>query len=181
MYIEDRTHVNDDEAVLPTPPEGRSRVLEYYKDSKKLRWATSFWLFIGIIAFTSFGALGRGMSLDFWVRYPYIILLPLLGGAVPLMFTKHQIMTAGADWVQWGRKWVDLYDLGTINVIVAGESFALQVYDNSGRKAYLPVDQVQGNPKLWDLVYNGILYSVEHYATVKGRGCRKVLRMDPNV
>lgn len=75
-------------------------------------------------------------------------------------------LAAGADWVQVGDRWVETYALTEIRTTVVGLRQALTLRDSTNRQLTLPLQAVQGNQPMWDLVYNGLLASITDGATV---------------
>ncbi|WP_277370744.1 hypothetical protein [Rhodococcus rhodochrous] len=67
----------------------------------------------------------------------------------------------GAGWVQWRSSWVDTYQLTRIQFSADGYSRVLRLKDALGNEIHsFKISEIQRNPDLWDLVYNGILHSV---------------------
>jgi len=69
-------------------------------------------------------------------------------------------MSAGADWYKYGRRYVKTYELTSVKVKGTPGSWALDLRDAEGRKVWTQLWRIQQNPRLWDLVYNGIRHSV---------------------
>ncbi len=68
---------------------------------------------------------------------------------------------AGVSWVQWRDSWVDTYKLTRIQFSADGYSRVLRLKDAHGNEIHsFKISEIQRNPDLWDLVYNGILHSV---------------------
>ncbi|WP_226435131.1 MULTISPECIES: hypothetical protein [Rhodococcus] len=68
---------------------------------------------------------------------------------------------AGATWVQWRSSWVDTYHLTRIQFSADGYARVLRLKDVHGNTIHsFKIHDLQANPDLWDLVYNGILHSV---------------------
>ncbi|WP_222429443.1 hypothetical protein [Saccharopolyspora dendranthemae] len=94
-----------------------------------------------------------------WLWIFVLIPLPiwaLLGGK------KHGI-SAGADWFALKKGYVDTYELTEVKVEGAsgGLAWTLELADKKGTEMSVDAADIQANSKLWDLVYNGILYSVQ--------------------
>lgn len=71
-------------------------------------------------------------------------------------------MSAGADWLRLGDRWVDTYRLRTIKVTTGVGTYHLELTDSAGNKLDTQVYYLQKNRALWDLVYNGILHSITY-------------------
>ncbi|MGX6510245.1 hypothetical protein [Rhodococcus sp. SJ-2] len=68
---------------------------------------------------------------------------------------------AGATWLQKHTRSVDTYQLTKVHLRVSRADRQLFLRDAHGRKIdHMRIAQIQANPALWDLVYNGILHSV---------------------
>lgn len=73
--------------------------------------------------------------------------------------------SAGADWLATHRKgYVKLYELSSVKVehTAGGQSLDISLTDIHGGFAGASLRQLQRKRALWDLVYNGIAYSVLH-------------------
>jgi len=85
---------------------------------------------------------------------------------------------AGAVWAQVGKSWVNTYELVEIKFSVDGLNRVLRLKDSSGRQIYsFRLRNVQANPRMWDLVYNGILHSVASGNCEVAPKARKVLML----
>ena len=72
---------------------------------------------------------------------------------------KHRVY-AGSDWIGDGEgraEWVKTNDLARFTLSNApGPGSTLQVTGRNGTTLSLPLGLIEGNPALWDLVYNGL-------------------------
>lgn len=71
--------------------------------------------------------------------------------------------SVGADWFATSDKtYVKLYELTKVTVTnsVGVQPWGLELHDKHGGFAGVSLREVQQNRELWDLVYNGIAYSV---------------------
>lgn len=73
-------------------------------------------------------------------------------------------ISAGADWFAVKGGHVDTYGLTEVKVTGAsgGLSWDLELKDKNSNELSINLREIQTNRELWDLVYNGILYSVQH-------------------
>src|SRR5699024_5510752 len=76
-------------------------------------------------------------------------------------------ISAGADWLAVKKGYVDTYNLTEVKLEGAGAglSWRLTLKDRKGTEFFLGLANLQSNRDLWDLVFNGIVYSV-------GRGAK---------
>lgn len=97
----------------------------------------------------------RWMSMwDMWV-------LVAVCGALTYWRFGGEWFAAGAVWAQVGKSWVNTYELVEIKFSVDGLNRVLRLKDSSGREIYsFRLRNMQANPRMWDLVYNGILHSL---------------------
>ncbi|MGH3949391.1 MAG: hypothetical protein ACRDSE_09735 [Pseudonocardiaceae bacterium] len=86
-------------------------------------------------------------------------------------------MSAGADWVQWGmrkrwyqrrahRGYLKIYELVSVTADAAGPTLYLRLEDAEGNVLYRMRHALQGDRRIWDLLYNGILHSVANGAEI---------------
>lgn len=69
-------------------------------------------------------------------------------------------LVAGALWLQKDNVWVSLYELTDVTISAGGGGQVFTLVDSSGRTlSSLNVWQLQRHQLMWDLVYNGMLYS----------------------
>ena len=112
-----------------------------------------------------------------WHWWVFIALCALVGYGV---FSGTWI-AAGATWLQNGKRWVNIYELTEIRIKASGTNHMLRLTDSAGRTiGSLKLMAVQRNPKLWDLVYNGILHSVATGKATPPNGTRKILGLSDN-
>ncbi len=68
---------------------------------------------------------------------------------------------AGATWLQKHTSWVDTYQLTEVHLRASRTNKQLFFRDAHGRNIdHMRIAQIQANPAVWDLVFNGILHSV---------------------
>ncbi|TWF94142.1 hypothetical protein FHU35_14424 [Saccharopolyspora dendranthemae] len=93
-----------------------------------------------------------------WLWVLVLIPIPLWA----LIGRRHGI-SAGADWFAMKKGYVDTYELTEVKVEGAsgGLAWTLELADKKGTEMSVDAADAQANSKLWDLVYNGILHSVQ--------------------
>lgn len=101
-----------------------------------------------------------------------------VGAHMMFRATGNHWTAAGATWVQWRGTWVDTYNLTRIRFYADGCSRVLRLKDAHGNTIHsFKISEIQGNPDLWDLVYNGILHSVASGACDIDAKTRHILRI----
>lgn len=122
-----------------------------------------------VLILTAKGGASISQRLEFltnwWVWPVYAALAALCG--VAASSTRVERTSAGVDWLKhndWSSKrrsdTVDTYRLDTVAIDHSGRFPELFLRDRATRELTLRLDELQAVPKLWDLVYNGILHSV---------------------
>ncbi|WP_238588653.1 hypothetical protein [Rhodococcus pyridinivorans] len=92
-----------------------------------------------------------------WVMWVIMI----VGAWVMFRATRNHWTAAGSTWVQWRDGWVDTYQLTRIRFSADGPNRVLRLKDIHGNEIHsFKISEIQRNPDLWDLAYNGILHSV---------------------
>lgn len=155
-----RSEPESDVRRRPPPPAGEGPVLEWFELSRR-----SF--VKGIAAIVVFGAILGSVAeagLDWMTEIgsagPYwgftAFLIVLFVGS-----NRARVVTAGAEWLRTGRRrYVRTYELVRLVVKLDRGSRYLTLTDLKGHVAHMDLGTIQENPRLWDLVYNGILHSV---------------------
>ena len=87
-------------------------------------------------------------------------------------------LVAGADWLRVNRKWVDTYALTRIELRGVWFGWMLRLKDTEGRHLRTYMTDLEANRDLWALVYNGMLHSAFHGATVNNTAAG-MLRLRP--
>ncbi|WP_374107757.1 hypothetical protein, partial [Rhodococcus sp. DMU2021] len=96
-----------------------------------------------------------------WVHWWIMWVIMAVGAWMMFRATANHWTAAGASWVQWRSSWVDTYKLTRIRFSADGYSRVLRLKDAHGNEIQsFKISEIQRNPDLWDLVYNGILHSV---------------------
>ncbi|OLT40689.1 hypothetical protein BJF85_06100 [Saccharomonospora sp. CUA-673] len=165
----------------PSPPEGRGPVLAWHKSNKRGKVAvfaaSMAILIVGMTFIQMIDGDGNPFS---WmlVWQPWVVYV--VGALLITRPATYRVLSAGADWAQlhtitFGvtrrRQVIDLYELHTVSgdVVAGGAGLSLTLESGSGENAghiRLVQHEWQGDRRLWDLVYNGILHSVAAGASV---------------
>jgi hypothetical protein len=151
------TPVDHEPRNPPPDPDDLGQRLEWNQHSRRdMRVAD-----LGIIALFAGFATWRAGGLA-WMTWWWAWLVLGLWLAHGWWFSRHgNWLSAGAVWVQQDENWVNTYELTRIRFTVSGLNRVLKLTDSSGRNIHgLVIRSVQSNQPMWDLVYNGILYSV---------------------
>lgn len=150
--------------ILP-PPSGEGPVLEWYEAPRSQALQAGAFAAATVMAFLTVSNWGFGW-MGFWQLW-----LVVLAGPVYFFFAGRQRMAAGAEWFRSGRHHLKIYELTEVKVtgMATGVSWALDLKDAGGRRLSISLWEYQRNPKLWDLVYNGILHSVRAGAETNER------------
>lgn len=111
----------------------------------------------GLVIIVVGGLIATGGQVIFQ-GWPWII--PVVGAVLIGWNVRGAYFAAGADWLQSRRHWVRVYELASIKYITKPGGFSVLLQDSQGGSAGGDLRDLQSNPALWDLVYNGILHSV---------------------
>lgn len=84
---------------------------------------------------------------------------------------------AGARWVQQRDKWASTYELVKIRSTPVGLRRAIKIEDVHGHRFILVLRDAQTNPRLWNLVYNGIVYSEASGNCDISKAARRILKI----
>ncbi|MEV0947127.1 hypothetical protein [Rhodococcus sp. NPDC049939] len=161
----------------PPAPEDLGPTLEWSQFEPKRRTQAAVALPALIAAFATVKEGGFGW-VDHWFPWIWMVLM----GAFMYWRTGQEWMAAGAVWVQDGPFWVNTYELVRIRFSVDGLNRVLRIEDSEGRKIHsFGLRDVQSNPQMWNLVYNGILHSVASGNCDISRKARKVLQIPPSL
>jgi hypothetical protein len=154
-------------------PPGRGPVLEWYQHSRASTWWAAASGFGVLAGFATFKAGGLQ-----WVGYWWMWLIIVLTLLFVFFSVGGKRLSAGADWLRGKKGWVSTYELTRIKATRAYATIAFQFTDAEDRHLYMTATDLQENPRLWDLVYNGVLHSVYvNGAEVNSLG-RKTLQLD---
>lgn len=161
------------------PPE-KGPALEYDRAGVReatsmFAWAMGFYVVIVCIMWLIGGESPIG-----WMPHWYVWLFGVIIAA-PFAWSKfNNRVIAGADWLSNGKnqEWLDLYDLKTVTVSFMGTNYYLKLEDRRGENYDITLFELERKPRIWDLVYNGILHSVAHGDVKTNDMARSKLHLD---
>lgn len=111
-------------------------------------------IMIGFFTFRDFGFS--------WMATWWLWLFVLPWPFIFLLADRNIRISAGPDWLIYGKDGViKTYELTKVNVTIGGAAHYLDLEDRHGAKLSTHILYLQFNRELWDLVYLGILYSVQ--------------------
>jgi hypothetical protein len=167
-------HPTDRTTVAPESPPGQSRTLEWIPRSwKKFKQYSIFYviLLVGFITLKDWGIA--------WVEdWRVWLMVAVLSGLGALATWSSDDMAAGADWFRYGKTWVKIYELTEVKLDKAMVADNLELKDAVGHEVSITITSIQNNLDLWNLVYNGILYSVHEGGAMVNERARDRLRLD---
>ncbi|OBJ73202.1 hypothetical protein A5643_00490 [Mycobacterium sp. 1274756.6] len=134
-----------------------------------------------VFAFIVFGILfGPQIALSDDTVYGKLIISLFIGAlAAFLAFALYaagsrEWLVAGVLWLQKDNVWVSLYELTDVSVSAGGGGQIFTLTDSAGRTvSSVNVRQMQRHQLLWDLVYNGMLYSTVNGQLRPGASARR--------
>lgn len=147
-------------------------MLEWSQGTRKVAWQATFagWILIAV-------ALTLMNGFAWMTAWPVWLYVPAWWWAM-FRVVKLKWLAAGSVWVQTRWSWVNVYELTRIRFTVNGVNRVLRLEDSAGREVDpLDLRDVQANPAMWDLVYNGILHSVASGNCDISEKARAVLRL----
>ncbi|MDI2031577.1 hypothetical protein QFW96_23315 [Saccharopolyspora sp. TS4A08] len=100
--------------------------------------------------------------INVWWLWLVLIVVPTI---VVLTMNNDRPIAAGAHWLYHKRRWIRTYELESVR-ITSGLTANDLALGQDGKELLIRVDNLQENPALWDLVYNGIRHSVANGAQV---------------
>jgi hypothetical protein len=127
-----------------------------------------------LVAFMTLKDLGLGWVTDWWLW----LAIGSLSGLGTLLTGATEGMEAGADWFRYRKSWIRTYELIEIKLEKAWGTDSLSLKDADGRQLSIKIYDIQTNPDLWNLVYNGILHSVHRGGAVANERAVVRLRLD---
>lgn len=148
------------------PPEGKGPALEWFADSRQFRWQVSLLAFLVLVIFA---VLKDGTH---WMQAWWMWLIIVGFSSLFMLGRKNMKMTAGADWLRVKNVWLDTYRLKKVEVTEDTKPGVRIVLADQRYELDTKILNLQKNRDLWDLVYNGILHSVQNGAKVNGRAVR---------
>ncbi len=139
----------------PKTPEHLGPVLEWLQPTVRDRYIGAFLIAAILVVYLTV------INGDFrWIHW-WIMWVIIPGSSLLLFFGKGNHWTAAAPPGSNGTTAVDTYHLTRIRFSADGPSRVLRLKDAHGNKIQsFKISEIQRNPDLWDLVYNGILHSV---------------------
>jgi hypothetical protein len=162
----------------PEPPLGQGPTLEWTtRPWKGLPSRVAFALAI-LVGFLTLRDWGIGWMSE-WKLWTTILVLSAL--AALFVVWAEGGLAAGADWVRYGKNWINIYELTTVKLGEPRARNRLILKDADGRDFSMGLSMLQTNPALWDLVYNGMLHSVHHGGATVNERARKELKLDPQL
>lgn len=127
-------------------------------------FAAAFMVVVGVV-------FAGSDAVTFWFTWPIYIVT----GALVAFTMRQEWLAAGATWFQHKQNWVNTYELVEVKIGAASASQTLKLKDLAGQYTEVKLRDVQENPDLWDLVYNGILHSAVNGKVNVAPGHRKIL------
>jgi len=129
-----------------------------------------------MIAFFYIGSLFHPADGDLEGELPIILVLWIIGAGLFYAISRRQAFYVGATWItekhqvqREGEEVVilNMYELSKIRVDRASRSDAI-LRMVGRKKEYLepPLGLLEGNPTLWDYVYNGLVHSAANGAEI---------------
>jgi len=159
---------------VPQPPPHEGPLLEWFYPDRTTRLISGlFCVALGMAVFT-FKDGGFGWIANIWL---WLLLAPW-----PILFLmtgKNVRMSAGADWLAYGKRaFVKTYELVSVTVVIDGAAHSLKIKDRHGGAIHAQINDLQQNHELWDLVYNGLLHSVHIEKAETNKRAREYLQLD---
>jgi hypothetical protein len=164
----------------PKSPPGYGPALEYYSDSNRDAVKSGIFAFVLFVVFaTVYNAIRVGFtSTAFGWMSTWWLWLICAAAALLIWRANHgSFWAAGADWLRTKTAWVRTYELVTVKGMVVGSAARLELTDAVGNSMSVIASDLQRHRRLWDLVYNGILYSIARGATTN-RLAHGLLQLD---
>lgn len=154
---EDLDRLEHGQTKVPGPPDGQGPMLEWFYANRTSRVFTGLML-SGLVLLT-YVIKDWGFS---WVSLWYLWLVAVPWPFLFLWSGRNERHSVGAEWLAVGNKaWIRLYELNKIKITTAAGGMAqkLEITDSNGRGLMSNIGNLQDNPRLWDLVYNGLIHS----------------------
>ncbi len=149
---------NKSRAKFPQAPKGEGPLLEWYQAEESDSTIGGIFLGLAIVGF--FCIRDWGFS---WMSTWWLWLFAIWPPIVSYFIGRRKGFSAGADWFATSSKtYVKLYEIRkvTVEYQAGGQSIGIELTDIHGGFAGASLRQLQRKRALWDLVYNGIVYSV---------------------
>lgn len=146
---------------VPDPPEGQGPVLAYQREPRRAVWLSA--PVPPLVLLVIFVATTGLVALTYW--FTWVILIAYF--AFLVYKGRSDVLTAGADWVQYRRTWVRTYELVRIHYTPAAQGMRHDVVlDETNHGMVVPIEVLQSNKQLWNYVHLGMRHSVANGAQV---------------
>lgn len=168
----------------PKPPAGMGPMLAWHRLSVKGKVVRYFIALAMLVGGMSLITLSRGDGVD-WIQYWQLWVLFVPGAFLMSSPLTYETLSAGPDWLQIDVRrpfrrtdsgHIGLYELIQIEGSTSPTGHFLRIEDehvSSERQ----IDEWQGDRRIWDLIYNGILHSVANGASIN-RHAIQLLEID---
>ncbi|MQA86709.1 MAG: hypothetical protein GEV03_19270 [Streptosporangiales bacterium] len=156
----------------PASPRGQGPVLEWFRSTRRDAIYGGIFMFLFGVGFLTLRDWGLGWARVWWLWV--LVVLFTLPVAIGLGRDR---LAAGADWFSRTRSWVRTYELTSVRLVKAWGSDELELRDAHGGKVSVSLTNIQQKPRLWDLVYNGILHSVHSGRALTNQLARERLKL----
>ncbi|WP_338601538.1 hypothetical protein [Saccharopolyspora sp. SCSIO 74807] len=164
----EKSRVDPTKANYPPAPEGEGPVLEWYQSSARDFFLMGVYASIALLLFAILRDWGFGWMSTWWMWL--IILAPIPVFSLVVRFQQRVGISAGAEWFASDRTtYVRVYELAEVKLEGTYGGWDLSLEDRVGGRALVNLRDVQWDRDLWDLVYNGIVYSVQQGAKTNAR------------
>lgn len=163
----------------PSPPPGQGPVLVWFSHTQRKAFVEAAGWFIAFsifcVAYAGFTYGSKGLTMLSSPANWWILLIPVVIALVVYGIKRKNAAAAGADWVNQGKAWVCTYELTKIRARTHATGVHLDLQDGAGRTLGVPLDDIQRDRDMWDLVYNGMLHSVTLYPVDIDDESRRIL------
>ncbi|TWF92574.1 hypothetical protein FHU35_17217 [Saccharopolyspora dendranthemae] len=142
---------------VPHPPEGAGRILESFHPTIASSYTFGFGISLAVLGLLTLQDLG------FWWMHVWWLWLFVVPWPFLFVLKRSRIrISAGADWLMYGKSGlIKTYELTKVNLDGSGWNAVLEIEDRAGERIRAPLRRFQYNRELWDLVYLGLLHSVQ--------------------
>jgi hypothetical protein len=148
----------------PEPPPGQGPVLAWYRNSKHRARRLAIYGTIAVMVLLYFAEGFNVRVFEIWWEW-----LLAIGAGVGIYFsTKAEWCSAGADWFSFQKSWAKTYELTEIKTRYLGGTTIVYLTDADGHKIDAPLNVIQEDRLIWDLLYNGVRHSIANGAVIKG-------------
>lgn len=155
----------------PRVPDHLGPMLEWSLPNRRFRLQMSFAaVALGVV----YSTVVDGFAwLSNWQLWAFLV---AFGVFAYWRFGGQEWRAAGAVWFQAGKSWANTYELVEVKVS-GGNRPTLELRDSSGRQAVTALEDIRASPRVWDLVYNGILHSAASGDCYVSASARKALKL----